>query len=248
MMRRWPVPFAMAVAVALSTPATAQMIPGLQAMVMDVQRQGIMAQVSQHSQEEVDAAMARLERKQQAAPAPVAKAPVSSTYTPSPARRRANVARFIAKSRAADPQGAAAMEALFAQTDVFAAMDRELRPAGLRIDDVADAYAVWWVNAWTAAHGDPRTPDRATMQAVRAQASRAIAAVPDFARADDAGRQELAEALLIQAALIGAVQAEHGANAAMAPKIAAAVKQGARAFGVNLDAMRLTARGFVPAG
>ncbi|HEX8554618.1 MAG TPA: DUF6683 family protein [Sphingomonas sp.] len=176
-----------------------------------------------------------------------ATAATSLRYVPSLQRREVNLARFVAKSRAADHQGAAAMEQLFAGTDVFAAMSKALAPAGLRIDDVADAYAVWWMSAWGAAHGDASTPSRAKAQAVRAQAARALAATSELARADDAAKQEFAEALLVQTALIDGMVEQYGRDPAMAPKIAASVRQGAKASGVDLDAMTLTETGFVPA-
>ena len=68
-------------------------------------------------------------------------------YTPSPARTRANIAAYAARSRAVDPQGAAAMEALFASTDIMGQLEAGLRPLGLSRTNVADAYALWWVVA-----------------------------------------------------------------------------------------------------
>jgi hypothetical protein len=52
--------------------------------------------------------------------------------------------------------------------------------------------------------------------------------------------------LLVQTALIDAIAEKYGKDPAMAPKIAASVRQGARASGLDLDAMTLTKTGFVP--
>jgi hypothetical protein len=169
-----------------------------------------------------------------------------SQYQVSTARRKANLARFVQKTRPVDPQGAAAMEQLFATKDIIAEMGILLQPFGLRVDDVADAYTIWWMDAWDAAHGVQGAPDRAKMRAVRAQAAQAIAATPEMARADDAAKQEYAEALLVQAALIEAMVEQYGKDPAMAQRIAASVRQGARGAGLDLDAMTLTADGFVP--
>lgn len=60
--------------------------------------------------------------------------PADSTklvYAPSPARTRANIAAYAARSRAVDPQGAAAMEALFASTDVRATVETGMRGVAL---------------------------------------------------------------------------------------------------------------------
>jgi hypothetical protein len=103
------------------------------------------------------------------------------------------------------------------------------------------------MSAWQAAHGDASTPSRGKAQAVRAQASDALAATPEFARADDAAKQEYAEALLVQAALIDEMMSQYGSDPAVAPKLAASVRQGARASGLDLDAMTLTEAGFIPA-
>jgi hypothetical protein len=173
-------------------------------------------------------------------------ASAGTRYQVSSARRKANLARFVQKSRSVDPQGAAAMAQLIAKQDIIAEIGGALRPYGLRVDDVADAYTVWWVSSWDAAHGRQSPPDRGQMQAVRAQAAQAIAATPEFARADDAAKQEYAEALLVQTALIDAIAEKYGKDRAMAPKIAASVRQGARASGLDLDAMTLTRNGFVP--
>ena len=139
------------------------------------------------------------------------------------------------------------MERLFANTDVIGTIGQALAPVGLRIDDVADAYAVWWMSTWQAAHSDPSTPTREKAQAVRAQAARALATTPELVRADDAAKQEFAEALLVQAALVDSMMEEYGSDPAMASKLAASVRQGARASGLDLDAMTLTEAGFVPA-
>ncbi|WP_436805746.1 DUF6683 family protein [Sphingomonas sp. DT-51] len=170
----------------------------------------------------------------------------SMRFVSSPARRKANIASFIEKSRG-DPASAAAMRDMFAKVDVLGGMERAIRPLGLRTDDVADAYAVWWMSSWGAAHGDRSTPDRTTAQAVRAQTARAMASTPQFGAADDVAKQEYAEAMLVQAAMIDGMLERYHNDAVMGPKVAAAVRQGARASGLDLDAMTLTPQGFVAA-
>lgn len=171
----------------------------------------------------------------------------SLRYVPSPRRRAANLAAFVQKTRRSNPASAAAMEKLFASTDIVEAIGQQLAPLGLRTDDVSDAYAVWWMSAWGAAHGDPGTPSRSTVQAVRAQAARALASASELNRADEATKQEMAEALLVQTALIDGMVEEHGRDPAMKARIASAVRQGARASGLDLNTMRLTEAGFVRA-
>jgi hypothetical protein len=70
------------------------------------------------------------------------------TFIPSRARRDRNLASFVAKVREVDPAGASKMQALFASTDIIVALGRELEAYGLKTDDFADAYTVYWVQAW----------------------------------------------------------------------------------------------------
>jgi hypothetical protein len=173
-------------------------------------------------------------------------ATTSLTYPPSLERRRANYARFIAKARARDPQGAASLEKDLSASDLIAKAEPELARYGFRIDHLGDAYAVWWLNAWLAGRKRTDTPPMRQIAAVRAQAAEAIAAVPEIANASDAAKQEMAEAHLLQSLLIGAAL-EHAKNdPAQLQRISDAVQQGARASGLDLRAMDLTDRGFMP--
>ncbi len=177
-------------------------------------------------------------------------APLQATnfvYSASQSRRRANIETFIKKSSTVDPKGAAQMAQLFASTDVIVALGRDLQPYGLRTDNVADAYAVYWVQSWQAANGDTNDPSRATMQAVKRQSANALASTPEFSTANDATKQEMAEAMMVQAMLISASVDTYKDDPAMMRKLGAAVRKGAKASGLDLDTMTLTDEGFVPA-
>lgn len=171
----------------------------------------------------------------------------SLTYQPSLERRKTNLANFVKKSRANDPVGAAEMARLFASTDIIGAIGQGIAPAGLKVNNVADAYSVYWTSAWNASIGSTETPSRAAMTAVKKQASSALIASPAFVSATDAQKQEFAEALLIQAALIDASVEQAAGNPAQVKAVAKAVRQGAKASGLDLDAFELTEAGFVPA-
>lgn len=185
--------------------------------------------------------------RKSAQPSPPAANPALLVFTPNLATRKRNIAGFVAKTRAQSPEGADQMAQMFASTDVFAAMAQGLAPTGLRIDNVADAYAAYWISAWEAAHGiTGSTTSRAQAQGVKAQASRALLATPEFTKASAAQKQEFAEALLIQTALISA-SAEAAANdPAQMEAVGVAVRTGAKAMGLDLDAMTLGNTGFVP--
>lgn len=169
------------------------------------------------------------------------------TYSPSQERRLANYRRFIERSREADPSGAGGLEQLL-RNDPVSQMDGELKKYGLRTTDVADAYAVYWTEAWLAAQGRSEEGTRARAQAVRAQAASALLATPEFAQASDAQKQEFAEALLVQALLISVAKHQSQGNPDQLRAIGTAVRNGALATGIDLDSMILTEAGFVARG
>jgi hypothetical protein len=170
---------------------------------------------------------------------------VPLTFTPSAQRRRKFLDAYIAKMRTKDPQGAENMKRLIASRDLFAEAGKIMAGYGLRANNVADAYAVWWVSSWHGSRGRQNNPTRAQLQAVKAQASRALSQVAKSGRLNEAARQQIAEACLLQAMMIdGALENAKG-NPAQLQQIARAVSQGARTAGLNLAAMELTPKGFV---
>jgi hypothetical protein len=169
-------------------------------------------------------------------------------YRSSGPRTRTNLARFVEKTRATDPTGAAKMAELFASTDIIGLIDQKMQSTyGMRANNVADAYAVYWTSAWMGAQGRSDDPSAGQMAMVKRQASNALAATPEFASATDAGKQELAEALLVQSALIQDTIDTYKSDPAMLGKARASIKQGAKAMGLDLGTMTLTEEGFVPA-
>jgi hypothetical protein len=230
----------LAIAIAAAAPAAARaQNMAWSTIIPSVTGTDILGTTLRLQMEQADAAQRRGAAQAQAAP--------SLRYTPSIERRRANLAAFVAKSRAADPAGAESLAQLFASGDIIARIGEALAPQGLRIDDLADAYAVWWITAWQASQGNNDTPSRATTDAVRAQAARAIAGTAGFAAAGDAQRQEMAEALLIQAMLLDAAVEQSKSQPAQLQAVGAAAAQGAKGMGLDLSRMRLTEAGFVPA-
>ena len=165
-------------------------------------------------------------------------------YRPSTAQRKANFARFVERSRAADPQAAAALENLFATNDVMAMADGWMKPYGMTATNVADASAVYLATAWLATRGSAQDPDPSVMRGLRAQLVSAMTATEDFRSATNAQKQELAEAMVVQALLVSQfVEAAKARPELMAP-VQQAVARGARnAFGFDLQNMELTEQG-----
>lgn len=201
-----------------------------------------------------DAARARSAGRPRAAETPFPRGTPADAaalrYLPSKTRRSANLAAFVQKTRAVDPAGAADLQKLFAQGDFIERIGALVAPHGLHIDNVADAYALWWLTAWEAAHGNNDTPDPATVAAVRRQAASAVETTGDIAGASDAKKQELAEALWVRSALIDASVEQAKRDPARLRAVGDAVRKGARGMGLDLDRLDLTPVGFVlaPAG
>ena len=166
------------------------------------------------------------------------------SFKTSLALRQQNYARFVEKTRMVDPKGAADMARAFAASDLIASMGPALSPYGLRTDNVADAYSVYWVTAWLASKGRQEQGSRAQFQAVRAQAANALLSTDQFRQASDAQKQEFAEALLVQALMIGAAAENAKSDPALKRQVAVAVNKGAKAIGLDLEALMLIEEGF----
>jgi hypothetical protein len=168
-------------------------------------------------------------------------------FTPSLERRQQNMVRFIAKSRGPDPQAAQQFEQVITSPNFFPSISTSLVPYGFKIDNLADAYAVYWTNAWLGSQGRVDKVTREQAQAVKRQAESALLASPAMARATAAQKQEFAEALLIQAAIISSSVADARSNPQKMRQFSEAVVKGARAMGLDLRMMTLTEDGFIPA-
>jgi hypothetical protein len=173
---------------------------------------------------------------------------VSTTYTPSSARTRTNLAAFVAKTRRTDPVQADKMQELFASTDVIGEIGNVLVQFGLEKNNVAHAYAAYWVSSWQAANSDLTTPSKQMLSAVAAQATSRLAQNTGFAAANDAEKQEFAEVLLVLTALTDTHMQLAVGNPAQLRAVAIAAKRGAAATGLELDTMTLTEDGFQIAG
>lgn len=170
------------------------------------------------------------------------------TFRSSPTVRQRNYVRFVEQSRRVDPRGAVSL-AKALQSDPLAQVTSELARAGLRINNVADAYAAYWTESWEAAHRRPvSTSSAEQIEAVKQQAAEAILATPEMARASDADKQQFAEALWLQTLGLSAAREQAQGNPQQLQAIAGAARKGARSMGLDLDAMTLTEQGFVPAG
>lgn len=166
------------------------------------------------------------------------------TYSPSASVRRANFARFVERTRAKDPRTAANLQRLFETQDVMAMADGWMAPYGLTCTNVADAMAVYLTTAWLASRGSDADAEKSKMLAVRDQIASAIGATPQFATASDGQKQEVAEAMIVQAILAS----QYATAAQKDPKLMSAVKEAVatgaeRTFGFDIRSLELTSQG-----
>jgi hypothetical protein len=187
----------------------------------------------------------------QAAPAPQPQTapagPAAFRFKPSPAVRKAMLAKFVDGVRQGDPNGATQIEAEFAKSDPIADIAKVLPRYGLRADDAADAFTVYWMNAWLASRGRIEESAPAQVAAVRAQAARAMGATAALKSATDADKQQFAEAMLLQGAMLESMLQQAKDDPAKLEQVKTAARQGAKGAGLDLDQVELTPTGFVKA-
>lgn len=177
----------------------------------------------------------------------VQKPPVNENilrYRISNQRRTANIDRFISVWAKSDPTTAARAKPLL--VSALPQIGQIMQTAGLQPNNVADAYAIWWVAAWEAVNNRDVGTATKLYQSVSGQAASALLSTPAFAATTDAQKQEMAEALLIQAALIDAHIDDAAGSSTKQAALAKAVNQGAKRMGLDLTKMTLTPDGFIP--
>ena len=170
---------------------------------------------------------------------------VSLNFEPSQRRRAQNLAQFTSTARRSSPQTATAMRQLFASTDIIAAVGKSMKSVGLNPNSVGDAYAVWWATSWFAAKGRESQLDRATASSISGQAAQAFGSIAEFDALSNAEKQEMAEALMVQAAIIDAANDAYRNDPKMLRTLQSSVAAGAQKMGTDLTAMDLTEDGFV---
>jgi len=181
------------------------------------------------------------------APRATAPTPIDTRYRPDPAVRERDLAHFVERTRAVDPDTAAELEHSFATRDVIGEIAGALRKYGLDANDAADATTAYILTAWYGVRGRDDDPAPGEIRAVRAQIASAMAATPAFASASDAMRQELSEAMLIHTLLAGQAVTAVKNDPDKLAQVTDAIGRGARAtFGFDLKQVGLGEHGLTP--
>lgn len=121
---------------------------------------------------------------------------VSTTYKATPAIS-ANVRRQFVDSvnELSGQEAARQIHAALEAGDPVASWAGIVRNDGLRAGDVADAMAAYWILNWMIANRSDNNKSQAV--GVRDQMRRVMGNSPGFVRLNDAGRQEIAEILML---------------------------------------------------
>ena len=223
--------FTLTLLIAAPAPASAQGVFDMGALTNTIS-------ISANSQAEA-------ERAGKQVTAPSAKSLAALDYQPSLTVRKKNLATFINDLRGVNPAVAGEFEALFEQVDIIDEVGKAVAPFGLKTSNMADAYTIYFLNAWMVANGrsDQNTPEQIT--GVQKMAANALGSTPDLLKLDDARKQQFSEALIIQGALFDAMLQATISDPAALAKVKADTKAGAKEMGIDVDAFELTPAGLV---
>jgi hypothetical protein len=170
------------------------------------------------------------------------------SFAPSISRRRENLAGFVRSAKLANMRGGSELESVFADGDIIQKIGESLVPYGLKTNNLADAYAVYWMSMWEASRGIVSSQtSKPQALAVRKQVADALLASEQIVNSSETAKQQLVEALLVDAALVTGYLAQANGDRQLLEKIANMSKANALKAGLDLDAMDLTPNGFVPA-
>ncbi len=188
-------------------------------------------------------AQAEAARAGKAVAAPSAASLASLNYKPSTDVRKQSIKSFVDGLRTLNPEVAGEFEKVFAQVDIIDEIGKAVAPYGLKTDNMADAYAIYFLNAWMAANGrtDQNTPEQ--IAGVQKMAANALGNTPDMLKLDDAKKQQFSEALMIQGFLFDAILQESVSDPAALAKVKADTKAGAKEMGIDVDLFVLTPAG-----
>jgi hypothetical protein len=181
-----------------------------------------------------------------AAAAPVsASALASMRYVPSMTVRKATYAEMVKNMRAANVDVGNQMEAVFAQTDVIGLIDDAMGKFGMSANNIADAYALYFLSAWMGANGrtDENTPEQ--LKGTQKMAQDALSQVPDMLKLADDKKQTFSESLLIQSLLNDEMIKAVASDPAGLSKVKNDIKMAAKEMGIDVDGFNMTANGLV---
>ena len=170
----------------------------------------------------------------------------ANLYTPSPMVRKQVEAQVTQAVASKDPAAARQLADALRKQDFIALFDQALRPMGLQSGNVVDVLTAYWLAMWGAANDYRGPPERADVQAVRAQVANSF----DASRAGlttDAKRQAFAETLILRAVLMDSAvdTAQKSGKADVVKQLGDAAQRELLQNGIDLRSLDFTSRGLV---
>jgi hypothetical protein len=167
------------------------------------------------------------------------------SFVASPVRRHRNYDRFLAESYAVAPGGTKFYEEMFRSNQYIERLDILLDSKGLESNNIADAFANYWISAWLASRGLQTPASARQAAATKTVAIEILSRTPTLTSMTDAEKQEVADDLFIKAGLLDGLMSASADNPAYLQRISIVARDGARKWGLDLEAMTLTDSGFV---
>jgi hypothetical protein len=172
----------------------------------------------------------------------------ASRFRRDPAIMRAKQAQMVDMLRQRSPQLAGQLDAAFRQ-DIIAQTATALRPYNFSTDDVVDMTALYWITAWEGSNGlAGAKTDPAVAKGVRAQLAGTM--LPSLKGMDDAAKQDMSDAMLLQALFAEArmTAAKQVGPAQLKAMSDAIYKESGALLKTDLRKVKMTAAGFRPVG
>jgi hypothetical protein len=166
------------------------------------------------------------------------------SYNPSAAVRQRIITQLAEDVRENDPDAAQKIEQNFISNDVIGRTNKIMVASGLNSNNLADAYAFYWANAWQAFSGRNENLSKTEIAAIRSQTTRILLATPQLVNATDAQKQGIAELMMIQAVFVSATIDNVKSDPTQLANAKASIARGAKSFGLDFDRMTLTPQGF----
>jgi hypothetical protein len=168
------------------------------------------------------------------------------SFTSSVALQRQSMTNYANKFRRGNPEFAKTLDGMFSQIDFFGDAQKGLSAFGISTSNLADVYAVWMINMWSAAHSDISITPKSTFLAVRRQVASSLAKSTVIRSMSNSERQIMSDELLISAMVFAAGAEGFPPGSKEQKEYAKNMRIIARSSGFDVDAVTLTSNGFGP--
>lgn len=236
-----------------ASPATAQYTPGsfmyfdhlANNMAVNI---GIMGQQKYHDddddKQDKDALIRKLLERAKKQPARAIK-PADFVFPVSQPTRQATLNAIVDSLSKDNPASRSELQAVLIDQNLFGILDTAIQKYGMRTNNLADSYTLYWIASWEAAHNsEPKESPPAQVKAVKAQVVSFLSNVDALHDMTATEKQQLSDTLLVNAALLEMMAEASKTNPQFQQSRAQAGRAGAAAFGLFIDGITLTGTGF----